>query len=284
MEASTDFKKRKVWLILFSAILLFVLLCGAGVGFTALGNNAGGKVLTLTLSESLDEARAAKFDINTDTGNLTIDRLANGDELLASGTLEYLESQNPPNWMVNTRDGLATLTLKASGGRQPGFRLPWATCNGETNWQIHINPNLPSDITVYSGGGNVKLDLAGMVVTRLVADTSGGNMDVILPNGASDTNVTVNTGGGSVTVLVGNGLTGSNIISATSGAGNVEVRLPGGIAARIHATTGMGRLNIDPQFTKIDDHTYQSLDYTNAADKVEITIESGAGSVFVITI
>lgn len=283
MEASIVSKKRKVWVILVPAIILLVLLCGAVVGFTILGNNADDRVLTQDLFESLDGATAARFDFNVGTGNLTIDRLAGGEQLLATGTLQYLESQGRPTGTLDMNNGLYTLTLKASGGRQPGFRFPWAACNGETDWQIHLNPNLPSDITAYSGGGNVTLNLAGMVVTRLVADTGGGNVDVVLPDDASDLSLTAKTGGGNVAVVIGSDITGSNTVTATSGAGNVVVRLPGGIAARIHAATGMGKLTIDPQFTKIDDHIYQSPDYTSAADKIEITVESGAGDVNVIT-
>src|SRR5512134_626693 len=117
------------------------------------------KVLTHNLSEPLEGVKTAKFDINTGTGNLTIDRLNAGEGLLASGSLEYLEKQDPPAWTVDSRDGQAKLMLKASGGMQPGFHWPWAACNGETNWQIHLNPTVSSDITAHSGGGNVKLDL-----------------------------------------------------------------------------------------------------------------------------
>ena len=283
MEASIVSKKSKVWVILVPAIILLVLLCGAVVGFTVLGNNAGDNVLTHTLSESLGDATAARFDFNVGTGNLTIDPLAGGEQLLASGTLQYLESQGRPTGTLDMNGHLYTLTLKSSGGREAGFRLPWAACNGEFEWQIHLNPNLPSDITAYSGGGNIQLDLAGMVVTRLAADTGGGNVDVVLPDNASDMSVTAKTGGGNVTVVVGSDITGNNTVIATSGAGNVVVRLPGGIAARVHATTGMGKLTIDTQFTKIDDHTYQSPDYSHAADKIDITVESGAGDVNVIT-
>ena len=55
------------------------------------------------------------------------------------------------------------------------------------------------------------------------------------------------------------------------------------IAARIHATSGMGKVIVDSRFSKIDGNTYQSPDYDVAADKVEITVNSGAGNVSVNT-
>jgi hypothetical protein len=241
------------------------------------------KVLTHNLSEPLDGAKTATFDINTATGNLIIDRLVSGERLLASGALEYLEKQDPPVWKVDAKGVQATLTLKASGGRQPGFRLPWAICNGATNWQIHLNPTVMSDITAHSGGGNVKLDLVGMAITRVMADSGGGNMDVILPDNAANLSVTAKTGGGNVTVEIGNGITGSNTIDATSGAGDVIVHLPVGIAARIHATSGLGKVIMDSRFSKVDGDTYQSLDYDGATDKVDVMLKSGAGNVSINT-
>lgn len=40
---------------------------------------------------------------------------------------------------------------------------------------------------------------------------------------------------------------------------------------------------VDPRFSKIDDKTYQSPDYDGATNMVEITVNSGAGSVEVNT-
>jgi hypothetical protein len=217
-------------------------------------------VLTHNLSEPLGNATAAKVNIDNGDGNMLIDGLAGGEQLLASGTLQYLEKQGQPTRSMTMGNGQAILTLKASGGGQPWYHFPWQACNGATEWQIHLNPKVSSDISAHSGGGNVRLDLTGMAVTRVAADTGGGNMDVVLPEGAANLSVT-----------------------ARSGAGNVVVRIPDGITARIHATTGLGKVIVDSRFNKIDAKTYQSPDYDGAADKVELTIKSGAGNVSVIT-
>jgi hypothetical protein len=241
------------------------------------------KVLTHNLSEPLGGATTAKVDINTGAGNLTIDKLTGGEQLLASGTLQYLENQGLPTRSVNTSNGQATLTLRASGTGRPWFRFPWAVCNGATEWQIHLNPTVASDITAHSDGGNVKLNLAGMVVTRVSADTGGGNMDVVLPDNAANLSVAAKTGAGNVTVEIGSGITGSNTVNANSGAGNVVVRIPSGMAAKVHATGGLVKVTVDPRFSKTGNNTYQSSDFDSAANRVEITVKSGAGNVSVNT-
>jgi cell wall-active antibiotic response 4TMS protein YvqF len=240
-------------------------------------------VLTHNLSEPLNGTKTATVEINTDSGNLTIDQLTGGEQVLASGTLQYFEKQGTPTHILRSTNGQATLTLRGGGTDRSWFRLPWAACKGAYEWQIHLNPTVSSDITAHSGGGNVKLNLAGMALTHLLADTGGGNMDVVLPDNAANLSVTAKTGGGNITVEMGNGTTGSSTIDANSGAGNVVVHVPSGIAAKVHASSGLGKVIVDSRFSKIDDTTYQSTDYNTAANTVEISIHSGAGNVSVDT-
>jgi Cell wall-active antibiotics response LiaF, C-terminal len=213
------------------------------------------KVFTFPLSEPLGGAASASVDIHTVDGNLRIDALPGGPEL-ASGDLQYLENQEPPTRSVIMNGEHAAFSIKSSSKGQSWIRLPWAACNGATEWQVHLNPTIPLDITAHSGGGNVWLDLTGMTITRLTADTGGGNMEVILPDHLVDVHVTVK-----------------------SGAGNVTIQIPGGMAARIQATTGLGKVILDGPFNQIDKLTYQSPDYNRAVQKVEITASSGAGNV-----
>lgn len=144
------------------------------------------RVLTDKLSEPLSGITAARIDINAGDGNLIVDRLTDSAQLLASGTLQYLENQGVPTKSVDTSNGQITLRLRTGRAEQPWFRLPWAACNGATEWQIHLNPAVSSDITAHTDGGNVKLNLEGMAITHVSADTGGGNMDVILPDNATN--------------------------------------------------------------------------------------------------
>jgi hypothetical protein len=215
-------------------------------------------VLTENFSEPLNGATTARVDVQAGDGNLTIDGLTGGEQALASGALQYFEKQGLPSRALDSRDGLASLTLRGSGSGQPWFRLPWADCNGATEWLIHLNPTVSSNITAYSGGGNIRLNLADMAITHVAADTGGGNIDVVLPDKAANLNMTARTG-----------------------AGNVVVHIPSGVAARIQATTGLGKAIVDPRFSKIDKDVYQSSDFDSADNKVEIAAKSGAGNVVV---
>ena len=240
-------------------------------------------ILIDNLLEPLDGSKTAKVDINTGTGNLTIDPLTGDAQVLASGTLQYFEDQGLPTRTLDSSNGQTTLTLRRKDTGRSWFHLPWEACIGELEWQIHLNPEVSSDIIAHSDGGNVKLDLAEIAATHVAADTGGGNLDVVLPDNVANLNATASTGGGNVTIEIGSGTTGSNTVDASSGAGNVIVRVPRDIAAKVHARTGFGRATVDPRFSKIDSNTYQSPDYDVAANKVEITAHSGAGNVSIDT-
>ncbi|CAG1013844.1 hypothetical protein ANAEL_04819 [Anaerolineales bacterium] len=217
-------------------------------------------VLIDNLLEPLNGETTAKFDINAGDGNLIIDQIVDGEQVLASGELQYFEKQGLPVRNAVSINGQTILTLKGGGAGQPWFRFPWAACNGATEWRLHLNPTVPSDISAHSDGGNVSLDLAGISITHVSADTGGGNVYVVLPGKVIDLNVTARTG-----------------------AGNVVVHIPSNVAARIHATVGLGKVIMDSRFSKIDDSTYQSSDYDGAANKVEVTVSSGAGNVSITT-
>jgi hypothetical protein len=217
-------------------------------------------VLSYYLSEPLNSVTIANIDINAGDGDLTIDRLTSGEQMLASGTLQYFEKQGLPTRTLVASNDQATLTLRGSRDVRPRFRLPWVACNGATEWLIHLNPTVSSDIKAHSDGGNLKLNLAGMIITRVSADTGGGNIDIVLPDNTA--NLSVN---------------------AKTGAGNVVVSIPSWVEAHIHATTGLGKTIVDPQFSQIDKNTYQSPGFDTAANKVDITVHSGAGNVSVNT-
>jgi len=216
------------------------------------------KVLSKSLFHPLGGARAAQIDINAGDGNLIIDALIGGAEALASGVLEYVEKQGPPIIGHGADDGHATLSLRDGGGRQRWFRLPWAACNAATNWLVHLNPAVASQVTAHTDGGNLKLDLAGMALTGVSATTGGGNVEVVLP--AAEGRVRV---------------------EAKTGSGNAVVTIPGGVVALIRAATGLGAAVIHPRFRKTGKDTYQSDGYEGAADRMEITLSSGAGNVVV---
>lgn len=216
-------------------------------------------LLTYDFAEPLGEAQCARIEIEAAEGNLVLGKLSGDEGLLARGTLQYFEKQGPPSRSLAASDGQASFSLKGRSAGKPWYHFPWSACNGATEWRIDVNPSLPCEINAHSGGGNLHLDLAEVTVTSLSARTGGGNVKIEL----------------------GGDITGRSAVKAGSGAGNVEVSIPDDLAARIHATTGWGKVLINPRFQQVESHVFQSPDYDESARHVEIEVSSGAGNVSV---
>jgi predicted membrane protein len=150
---------------------------------------------------------------------------------------------------------------------------------GATNWTVNIHPEVKADVRAYSGGGNLQLDLEGMTLQKVSAETGGGNVDLTLPSDMEDFQVLAKSGGGNVTVKIGDRANGTSIVEVGSGAGNVTVTIPSDIPAHIHAASGLGKVIIDSRFEKIGDKEYQSPDFEQDESRIELTIQSGAGNV-----
>jgi hypothetical protein len=216
------------------------------------------KVLTHNLSEAIGNVAAADVDITPGDGNLVVDGHSGNEKELAGGTLQYLEKNGPPAWSVDTGSMPARFKIKSAGKGQHWLHLPWAACNGATNWHIHLNRRVISSVNAQSNGGNITLSLGGMPLTRVTAFTGGGNIELTIPDPGTTLSIT-----------------------AKSGAGNVIVHVPGNTAARIKATTGLGKLILGPRFLKTGRDSYQSLDYDTADRKIDMDLSSGAGNVAV---
>ena len=186
--------------------------------------NMAKQVLTDTFSEPLNNAKTAKIHIDSGNGNLIIDRLIGDEQVLFTGTLQYLTNQEKPTRTLVSKNNQATLTVERSGRGQRLFRFPWSACNGATTWNFHLNSRVSSDLIAHSDGGNIRLDLSGMDVTSIMTDTGGGNIDIVLPEDVTNLSVTAKTSAGNLTTKIGSSLKGSNIVNAKSGAGNVIVQ------------------------------------------------------------
>lgn len=216
------------------------------------------KVLTQQLNVPMGEASSAQVKIDVGDGNLIVSPLPAGDPYLASGELQYLDNQLPPTHSMEQEGGWACLSLKAQGKGQTWLRLPWAACNGATEWHVGLNPRMILDLNAITSGGNIKIDLSRAVIAALYAGTGGGNIELILPEAPAEVQVVAKTG-----------------------AGNLLVQIPEGTAARIQATSGLGKVVVSDRFHPAGKFIYQSEDYDRAAKKMELTLSSGAGSVTV---
>ena len=235
------------------ALVVVVLWLGLVGGVVWLASAGGGvqpiaPMTTETLSEPLGDIKSAT--VNLDIGVATTSVTALGVEAtdLMKGTFAHTSGIRIVK-SYNVASGEGRLGLKSEGADIAQFDFR------NSRWEIGLNPGLPLVIGVNGGVGRVDLDLSGLNVTAINLDAGVGSITATTPKAG-------------VTTLRVNG-----------GVGNATITIPTGVSARVHVNSGLGTIRVnETRFPKSGDG-YQSSDYGSAANKIDIAVDGGVGSV-----
>lgn len=147
------------------------------------------------------------------------------------------------------------LEIKVDAG--PSF-VPFISPS-EGVWRFRLTQEIPVTLIMEGGASSMNIDLKDVLATR-----------VELKTGASSSNVTMPAHGAS-------------FLDVEAGAASVNVRVPEGTAARIRVKEGVTSVNVDTnRFPRLDSGLYQTANFDTAADRTEINLEAGLGSVRVM--
>lgn len=137
------------------------------------------------------------------------------------------------------------------------YGLPWL--DRRSRWDVGLTAEVPLDIKLEGGASRSTLDLIDLRVRSLTLQTGASETRVRLPRAAGATSVRVEAGVASLTI-----------------------EIPAGVAARIRNRMTLGSSQIDEaRFPKVGD-IFQSVDYASAANRVDLDIQGGVGSIKVI--
>jgi hypothetical protein len=148
------------------------------------------------------------------------------------------------------RDGTtANLTVSS---KVRVFTFPFTPGLRGLRWQLGLSRDIPLTIRMESGACDAHLDLSALKVTEMRLETGASSTEIVLPEQAGFTRVTVK-----------------------SGAASVVVRVPQGVAARVKSQSGLASVSVDKNRFPHN----ESPDFATAANKADISIETGVGSV-----
>jgi hypothetical protein len=201
------------------------------------------------LALPLEGAGRARISLRHGAGRVIVTGGAGPSELLSGafgGGVEY-----------RTRREGDSLDVELRVPRVDWFPAPWMWGPGrEREWSFRLNDGVPLALGLRTGANDMRLDLSSTRVTDLRLDTGASSTEILLPAQAGRTRVDVRAGAASLTL-----------------------RVPDGVAARIRAAGGASDFDVDRARFPRADGSYQSADYDTAPNRVEITIQIGAGSV-----
>jgi hypothetical protein len=198
-----------------------------------------------SVSIPLEGAKSARIKLDHGAGRLNIKSGAGPSEILngAFGS------------EVDYKSRLEGDRLEVKVRTSPTF---WNWYPGDSlDWDVRLNPDISLSLKIDSGASATTMDLSDLKVVELDIDTGASSTEVTLPAHAGNTNVDIDTG-----------------------ASSLIVRIPSGVAARIRTKTGVASVNVDSgRFPRLDGGLYQSNDYATAANRADITIDAGVGSI-----
>jgi hypothetical protein len=138
------------------------------------------------------------------------------------------------------------------------FPFMWAPGTG-LNWNVSLNRDIPLELKLEVGACETRLDLSDLKVTDLRVESGASSTEVTLPANAGATRARFQTG-----------------------AASVRIQVPPGVAAHIRTSGALSSTRIDEaRFPRLGE-AYQSPDYGTAANRADIEIEMGVGSVEVL--
>jgi hypothetical protein len=133
--------------------------------------------------------------------------------------------------------------------------IPLLNPNRDLAWQLHLSRRVPIDLGVKSGTGKVDLDLSQLKLQNLKVENGTSTVSVIFPTNSGTTTAEIN-----------------------SGTGPINLTIPGSVEARIKASIGIGGVNVDSHFSK-DGNTYTTPGYSSGKNRLDITLNTGIGSI-----
>jgi Domain of unknown function (DUF5668)/Cell wall-active antibiotics response 4TMS YvqF len=225
---------------------LLLIILGVSVLF------GHGRVSLVDDSLVLEQAASARLKLKHGAGHLEL-RSGAGPGLLFAGTFAGGIDKH-----VTRQGDHLDVTLAANPHDWLAWSWPWGWGPRGLDWNLRLNPNVRLDLSLESGASESHLDLADLRVNDLTIQTGASNTCLTLPAQAGYTRAHIN-----------------------SGAASVHVDVPQGVAARVHGSMGLGSLNVDSARFPRRNGGYESPDYEAAANRVELEIEGGVGSVAV---
>jgi len=200
------------------------------------------------LTVPLEGASEAEIELDHGAGRLRVSGLSGGADLLNGSFYGGAEQA------LTRQGGRAYLVLKAPFERSWFF--PPMGRPDTLDWTLNINQDIPLKLILKTGASESVLDLSNLKVTDLEIETGASSNQVTMPANAGFTRASIH-----------------------AGAASIKVRLPEGVAGRIRLQGALTGNNIDTRRFPPSAGGYETPGFDSAANRVEIAIEAGVGSI-----
>lgn len=139
------------------------------------------------------------------------------------------------------------------------WMVPFTNVGKGLFWDVKLSKEIALKLDFKTGASDNHIDLSDLIVTDLRLETGASRCELTLPAQAGFTRMSIE-----------------------AGAASVKINVPQGVAARLQVETGLSGVKVDPARFPQSGNTYESPDYSTAANKAEIRIQAGVGSIEIV--
>ncbi|MBV6452465.1 MAG: hypothetical protein MHPDNHAH_03222 [Anaerolineales bacterium] len=199
-----------------------------------------------TFSIALQSAKRVEFDFSHGAGKILISGGAPaGTALVGSSAVG-----------MNTGSRMDGDRLKVDVSAGPSVIPFIGPATGV--WRYQLTQEVPVTLDVSAGASGLEIDLKDVQATRIDLSTGASAVNLTMP------------------------ARGASLLDVEAGAASINIRVPDAVAARIRFEGGLTSMDVDAaRFPQVDSGMYQSPDFDSAANRAEINIDGGLGSVTV---
>ncbi len=194
---------------------------------------------TEALTLPLDGATDASIRIRFGAGDLATRRAAAG----------HLVDGSFLGGVTHRLQGAGRVELEQDTSRG----LPWLTYR--SSWKVGLTGDVPLDLRIDAGASRNVLDLRDLQVRSLELQTGASETRILLPRSA-----------------------GMTAVRVQAGAASLALEVPDGVMARIRTRVVLGNVQVDEARFRRVTGGFESPDYTSGANRVEIDVQGGVGS------
>jgi N-terminal domain of toast_rack, DUF2154/Domain of unknown function (DUF5668)/Cell wall-active antibiotics response 4TMS YvqF len=199
----------------------------------------------------LENTARAQVQLRFGAGRLNVSGTAADDQLLEGDFAGGVELNR------RVQGDVASVTLQLPGQDWARYVFPWSGWQPPMlEWRMGLSNHVPMTLDIETGANESRIDLSEVMATDLTLKTGASATDVTLPAHA-----------------------GQTMAQVEAGMASVEIHVPPSTSARVHAEGGMSNINIDTQrFPRLNGF-YESPDYAQATNRIDLHIKVGMGAV-----
>ncbi len=206
-----------------------------------------------TEEQTIDLGGAERVVIEVDIGIGKLN-VRGGSSALLDAEFTYNVEEWAPTVDYSVKDGRGYLSIT-----QPDAQGKSVPDHARNEWELSLSEEVPLELSIDMGVGNVQLDLGDLRLTDLSVDQGVGNVKIN---------------------LIGE-RTGDLTASVDGGVGEIAVLVPSSVGVRVEADTGIG--SFSARGLKKHGGAYVNDAYGETESTITLSIDAGIGKITVET-